>query len=44
MPTPTPEPQRIYFVSLGCPKNQVDTELMLGQVPAAGHSMVDDAR
>jgi len=37
---PTPEPQRIYFVSLGCPKNQVDTELMLGQVAAAGHSLV----
>lgn len=38
--------QRIYFVSLGCPKNQVDTELMLGQVEAAGHSLVhapDDA-
>ncbi len=32
--------QRIYFVSLGCPKNQVDTELMLGQVQAAGHSLV----
>ncbi len=31
----------IYFVSLGCPKNQVDTELMLGQVQAAGHSLVD---
>jgi ribosomal protein S12 methylthiotransferase len=36
-----PEGQRIYFVSLGCPKNQVDTELMLGQVQAAGHSLVD---
>jgi ribosomal protein S12 methylthiotransferase len=39
-------PSRIYFVSLGCPKNQVDTELMLGQVEAAGHSLVhapDDA-
>ena len=35
-------PQRIYFVSLGCPKNQVDTELMLGQVEAAGHSLVHD--
>jgi ribosomal protein S12 methylthiotransferase len=38
--------QRIYFVSLGCPKNQVDTELMLGQVEAAGHALVqspDDA-
>jgi ribosomal protein S12 methylthiotransferase len=33
--------QRIYFVSLGCPKNQVDTELMLGQVEAAGHALVD---
>src|SRR5438445_6172854 len=33
--------QRIYFVSLGCPKNQVDTELMLGQVRAAGHQLVD---
>nr|HEX4312448.1 30S ribosomal protein S12 methylthiotransferase RimO [Kofleriaceae bacterium] len=33
--------QRIYVVSLGCPKNQVDTELMLGQVQAAGHSLVD---
>src|SRR5258708_37926683 len=36
-----PSGQRIYFVSLGCPKNQVDTELMLGQVQAAGHSLVD---
>jgi ribosomal protein S12 methylthiotransferase len=41
-----PAAQRIYFVSLGCPKNQVDTELMLGQVEAAGHALVqapDDA-
>src|SRR5438105_12413979 len=36
-----PAAQRIYFVSLGCPKNQVDTELMLGQVEAAGHALVD---
>ena len=34
--------QKIYFVSLGCPKNQVDTELMLGQVEAAGHALVHD--
>jgi ribosomal protein S12 methylthiotransferase len=34
--------QRIYFVSLGCPKNQVDTELMLGQVQAAGHELVQE--
>jgi ribosomal protein S12 methylthiotransferase len=32
----------IYFVSLGCPKNQVDTELMLGQVEAAGHRLVHE--
>ena len=31
----------IYFVALGCPKNQVDTELMLGQVAAAGHELVE---
>jgi ribosomal protein S12 methylthiotransferase len=39
--TTAPSGRRIYFVSLGCPKNQVDTELMLGQVQAAGHSLVD---
>ena len=45
-PDGVPRCERIYFVSLGCPKNQVDTELMLGQVEAAGHSLVhapDDA-
>src|SRR5512135_30738 len=40
-PVAAPGGQRIYFVSLGCPKNQVDTELMLGQVQAAGHALVD---
>jgi len=40
-PAASPQAQRIYFVSLGCPKNQVDTELMLGQVRAAGHCLVD---
>jgi ribosomal protein S12 methylthiotransferase len=38
----SPASQRIYFVSLGCPKNQVDTELMLGQVQAAGHELVHE--
>ncbi len=33
--------QRVYFVSLGCPKNHVDTEVMLGQVDGAGYSIVD---
>ncbi|HEU0036323.1 MAG TPA: 30S ribosomal protein S12 methylthiotransferase RimO [Kofleriaceae bacterium] len=40
-PDAAPAGKRIYFVSLGCPKNQVDTELMLGQVEAAGHSLVE---
>jgi len=34
---------RVYFVSLGCPKNQVDTEVMLGVVQQSGHELVDDA-
>jgi ribosomal protein S12 methylthiotransferase len=34
--------RNVYFVSLGCPKNQVDTEVMLGEVKAAGHALVDD--
>ena len=39
----TAAPQKVYFVSLGCPKNQVDTEVMLGQVRGAGHVLVEDA-
>jgi len=39
---PAAAPQKVYFVSLGCPKNQVDTEVMLGQVRDAGHALVDD--
>src|SRR4051794_32280348 len=34
--------KNIHFVSLGCPKNRVDTEVMLGQVADAGHRVVDD--
>ncbi|NVB37853.1 30S ribosomal protein S12 methylthiotransferase RimO [Pseudenhygromyxa sp. WMMC2535] len=34
--------KKVYFVSLGCPKNQVDTEVMLGVVEAGGHELVDD--
>lgn len=37
----------VYFVSLGCPKNHVDTEVMLGEVTRAGYEIVeapDDAR
>lgn len=30
----------VHFVSLGCPKNRVDTEVMLGQTTGAGHQVV----
>ncbi|MEO6950936.1 MAG: 30S ribosomal protein S12 methylthiotransferase RimO [Polyangia bacterium] len=33
--------QSVYFVSLGCPKNRVDTEVMLGLSDQAGMSIVD---
>ena len=31
--------QQVYFVSLGCPKNRVDTEVMLGMTDAAGFAL-----
>ncbi len=38
-----PSAKKVYFVSLGCPKNQVDTEIMLGVVRQQGHQLVDTA-
>ncbi len=32
----------IYFVSLGCPKNRVDSEVMLGVAAKAGYQLVDE--
>ncbi len=32
----------VHFVSLGCPKNRVDTEVMLGHTTDAGYSIVAD--
>jgi ribosomal protein S12 methylthiotransferase len=32
----------VYLVSLGCPKNQVDSEVMIGVVHGAGATLVDD--
>src|SRR6266545_7773738 len=32
----------VYFVSLGCPKNRVDTEVMLGDTLDRGHEVVSD--
>jgi ribosomal protein S12 methylthiotransferase len=37
---PTEAPARVAFVTLGCPKNEVDTEEMMGLVAAAGFSLV----
>jgi ribosomal protein S12 methylthiotransferase len=33
---------KIGMVSLGCPKNLVDSEVMLGLVRDAGHELTDD--
>ena len=33
---------KIYLESLGCSRNQVDSEIMLGRLTAAGHQVVPD--
>ena len=33
--------EKIGFISLGCPKNQVDSELMIQKLSAAGFEMID---
>jgi ribosomal protein S12 methylthiotransferase len=35
---------RIHFISLGCPRNLVDSEIMIGRLLAAGHTVVSDER
>ena len=35
--------KKIFLAPLGCPKNQIDGELMLGRAVAAGHEIVTDA-
>ena len=32
--------KKVHFVSLGCPKNRVDTEVMLGVLRGEGHEIV----
>jgi len=32
----------IFLESLGCSRNQVDSEIMLGKLVGAGHSVTDD--
>lgn len=34
--------QRVHLVSLGCPKNRVDSEVMVGTLMADGFELVDD--
>ncbi|MBW1991434.1 MAG: hypothetical protein JRI59_04845, partial [Deltaproteobacteria bacterium] len=34
--TKNQKPKTVYTVSLGCPKNLVDTEIMLGDLVARG--------
>ena len=36
------EPRTIHFVSLGCAKNRVDTEVMLGVSDQSGFEIVED--
>ena len=33
---------KVGFVSLGCPKNQLDTEVMLHKLTAAGYELKND--
>jgi ribosomal protein S12 methylthiotransferase len=33
---------KIGFVSLGCPKNLVDTEVMMGQLAERGHELTNE--
>lgn len=40
---PRPREKTIHFVSLGCSKNRVDTEVMVGVADAAGLELVGDA-
>ena len=37
------EPARVHFVTLGCPKNRVDSELMLGQLQDRAMTFTMDA-
>ena len=34
---------KVGFISLGCPKNLVDSEVMMGQLKASGYEITADA-
>src|SRR6267142_5595188 len=40
---PGKRPQKVGFVSLGCPKNLVDSEVMMGLLARAGAEITNDA-
>src|SRR5438132_1227939 len=42
--TALPAQPSLYLLSLGCPKNRVDSEVMLGSLLNEGYQLVEDAR
>lgn len=36
------QPKRMHMISLGCPKNLVDSEMMLGQLLKSGYQVTDE--
>jgi ribosomal protein S12 methylthiotransferase len=40
--TENPKPKTVFTISLGCPKNLVDTEIMLGDLAARGWVVTDN--
>jgi len=42
MPTTTPNPKSLYMMTLGCPKNRVDSEVMLGTLQHKGYALVQE--
>jgi len=41
VPEPTPPKASVHFRSLGCPKNQLDTEIMLGSLALSGYAIAE---
>ncbi|MDE6739184.1 MAG: hypothetical protein K2K07_08820, partial [Lachnospiraceae bacterium] len=41
---PTKSNKKVLFISLGCDKNLVDSEMMLGMLAEDGYEFTDDER
>lgn len=41
-PTKNTDPKSLYMMTLGCPKNRVDSEIMLGTLGARGYALVQE--